>query len=98
MRGARWSDSAEREAVTLPHVRATENDEFTCVPQGAIVVNVIDHTPVKKVENDLEAEPAGGLLPPDWAQHMGANLPPAEPIDSPDANPKARPPSQSSTA
>ena len=88
----------ERSRYFTPCTCATENDEFNCVPQGAIVVNVIDHTPVKKMENDLEAEPAGGLLPPDWAQHMGANLPPAEPIDSPDANPKARPPSRSSTA
>lgn len=56
-------------------------------PKGAIVVNVIDHHH-RHVDNDKEVEPAGELLPPDWAQHMGTNLPPAEPIGSETGNPK----------
>ena len=55
--------------------------------QGAIVVNVIDHKHPHS-ENDNEVEPSGELLPPDWAQHMGQNLPPAEPIGSDVGNPK----------
>jgi len=74
--------------TTLPTNAYPYDTAAPSAPKGAIVVNVIDHTPVKKAENALESEPVGGLLPPDWAQHMGANLPPAEPIDSPDANPK----------
>lgn len=56
-------------------------------PKGAIVVNVIDHKHPHS-ENDNEVEPSGELLPPDWAQHMGQNLPPAEPIGSDVGNPK----------
>lgn len=73
-----------------PSEPPTINDALTTAPsapKGAIVVNVIDHKH-KSVENDNEVEPAGDLLPPDWAQHMGQNLPPAEPIGSESGNPK----------
>lgn len=71
--------------------RLPTNGEATktpSAPKGAIVVNVIDKQKHKPINNNMEAEPSGGLLPPDWAQNMGKNLPPSEPIGSDTANPQ----------